>query len=92
MFSQMELLLFAIFVDLSKNADQGAEAASNKAFAVFSLFLAILYAIFSGFLFTFRHFVIDGKWYSWLIGTSRLHPLTWDGDLYCRWGCQGSNR
>jgi len=61
MYSQMELLLFAIFVDLASKAQQGPEAASNKAFAVFSLFLAILYAIFSAFLFTFRHFVIDGQ-------------------------------
>lgn len=60
MFSQMELLLFAIFIGLAKKAS-GAEAQADNFFASFSFFLAVLYAVFSGFLFTFRHFVIEGE-------------------------------
>lgn len=59
MYSQMELLIFAIFVGLGRTANTDAERNSNNAVAVFSFFLSILYAVFSGCLFCFRHYVID---------------------------------
>ena len=60
MYSQMELLLFAIFVGLAKNSTSDVEQRSNNAMAVFSFFLFVLYAVFSACLFCFRHYVIDG--------------------------------
>ena len=60
MYSQMELLLFAIFVGLAKTSNGDVERRSNNAMAVFSFFLFILYAVFSACLFCFRHYVIDG--------------------------------
>jgi len=59
MFAQMELLLFAIFVNLGQQSG-GAEAASNKAFASFALFMSVLYGIFSAFLYSVRDVVSGG--------------------------------
>ncbi|GAB5035077.1 Hypothetical protein NocV09_02300920 [Nannochloropsis oceanica] len=59
MFSQMELLLFAIFVGLAKMSNGDVERRSNNAMAVFSFFLFVLYAVFSVCLFFLRHYVID---------------------------------
>jgi hypothetical protein len=61
MYSQMQLMIFAIFAGLGQEASNPKEQASDNAMAVFSFFLFVLYAVFSVFLFLFRHYVIDGK-------------------------------
>jgi hypothetical protein len=45
-------------VGLAQTASGDQEKSSNQAMAVFSFFLFVLYAIFSVFLFLFRHYVI----------------------------------
>ncbi|TFJ84133.1 hypothetical protein NSK_004606 [Nannochloropsis salina CCMP1776] len=59
MYSQMQLLLFAIFVGLAQTSSGDVERRSNNAMAVFAFFLFILYTVFSVCLYFFRHYVID---------------------------------
>lgn len=61
MYSQMQLLLFAIFVGLAQTSSGDVERRSNNAMAVFAFFLFILYTVFSVCLYFFRHYVIDGR-------------------------------
>lgn len=61
MYSQMQLMIFAIFAGLGQEASDPKEQASDNAMAVFSFFLFVLYAVFSVFLFLFRHYVIEGE-------------------------------
>jgi preprotein translocase subunit SecG len=55
------VLLFAVFAGLAQDSPFGSpERASNNAMAVFSFFLAVLYAVFSVFLFLFRNYIYEG--------------------------------
>lgn len=53
-FSQLELLLFAIFASRVPDAITPQEASSDRAVAFFSFVLAVIYGTFSVLLFIFR--------------------------------------
>lgn len=57
MYSQIELMLFAIFQSRSRQASDAGEASACGAIAAFSFFLAIIFGVFTVFLTLWRQHV-----------------------------------